>query len=72
MIKPCDIPADITAALASILTARLDDYKAAYRAFVIGQLCKVRDAQKERSPEWTALNDVLLRLGAAPRNPPFE
>lgn len=69
MIKPADIPADVSGLLAATLNARLDAYKAEYRAFAQGKLVAVRDGYPDRSPEWIAINKVLLQIGAGPRDP---
>ena len=69
MIRPSDIPADLAATMAVVMSAKLDAYKAEYRSMVMAKLTEVRDGYAEHSAEYGALNKVLLRLGAAPREP---
>lgn len=72
MIKPEDLPADVAGSLAYFLNAMLERYKRDYRSFVLQKLGDVRDGHPDGSPAWVALNDVLLRLGAGPRDPARE
>jgi hypothetical protein len=69
MIRPDDIPSDVAQSLAAVLTGRLDAYKAQYRAMVASKLVEVRDGYDPSGPEYRALEQVLRRIGAAPRNP---
>jgi len=69
MIRPDELPADLAQTLAVVVSAKLDGYKAEYRAMVAGKLVEVRDGYGRGGPEWKALDEVLKRIGAAPRNP---
>ncbi|AWK85059.1 hypothetical protein [Azospirillum thermophilum] len=69
MIRRDDIPDDLGHTLAVVMSAKLDAYKAQYRAMVASRLVEIRDGYEPGSPEHKVLDAVLRRIGAAPRNP---
>ncbi|MGR0183185.1 hypothetical protein [Azospirillum aestuarii] len=69
MIRPDELGADLAQTLAVVMSAKLDAYKAEYRTMVASKLVEVRDGYGRGGPEWKALDEVLKRIGAAPRNP---
>jgi len=62
-MTPDQVSADVSAWLASAYNAHLAAYKTEVRYYILGKICRQRDKYKDGSPEWKAVNTLLLSIG---------